>query len=56
LLAIVKKQLNTGVSLYTIPQILSLTLFEKTPIDQLVKNTEVQMDTPENYNQLNLFN
>lgn len=56
LVAIVKKRLNTETSLYTILQILSLTLFEKTPIDQLVKNEEVQMDTPENYNQLNLFN
>jgi hypothetical protein len=56
LVAIVKKRLNTEASLYTILQILSLTLFEKTPIDQLVKNTEVQMDTPESYNQLNLFN
>ena len=56
LVDIVKKQLNTGASLYTILQIFSLTLFEKTPIDQLVKNIEVQMDTPENYNQLNLFN
>ena len=56
LVAIVKKRLNTETSLYTILQIFSLTLFEKTPIDQLVKNTEVQMDTPESYNQLNLFN
>ncbi|MDP2223189.1 MAG: IS4 family transposase, partial [Nitrosomonas sp.] len=56
LVAIVKKRLNTETSLYTILQILSLILFEKTPIDQLVKNIEVQMDTPENYNQLNLFN
>jgi hypothetical protein len=45
LLAIVRKRINTGVSLYTILQILSLTLFEKIPIDQLVKNTEVKMDT-----------
>ncbi|MBK6957296.1 MAG: DUF4372 domain-containing protein [Nitrosomonas sp.] len=56
LVAIVKKRLNTEASLYTILQILSLTLFEKTPIDQLVKNTEVLMDTPESYNKLNLFN
>ena len=56
LVAIVKKRLNTGASLYTILQILSLTLFEKTPIDQLVKNTEIQMITHQNNNQLNLFN
>jgi hypothetical protein len=56
LVAIVKKQLNTEVSLYTILQILSLTLFEKTPLDQLLKNTEMQMITQQNNNQLNLFN
>ena len=56
LVAMVKKRLNTEASLYTIRQILSLTLFEKKPIDQLVKNTEVLMDTPESYNKLNLFN
>ena len=56
LVAIVKKQLNTEVSLYTILQILSLTLFEKTPLDQLLKNTEMQMITQQNNNPLNLFN
>ena len=56
LVAIVKKRLNTEASLYTILQILSLTLFEKTPLDQLLKNMELQMNTPENDNQLNLFN
>ena len=45
LVAIVKKRLNTNDSLYTILQILSLTLFEKTPLDQLLKNTETQMKT-----------
>ncbi|SDU21299.1 transposase, partial [Nitrosomonas ureae] len=56
LVAIVKKQLNTETSLYTILQILSLTLFEKTNLDQLLKNTEMQMITHHNNNQLNLFN
>ncbi|MDO8893268.1 MAG: IS4 family transposase, partial [Sulfurimicrobium sp.] len=56
LVAIVKKRLNIETSLYTILQILSLTLFEKTPIDQLLKNTEMQMTTRQNNNQLNLFN
>jgi hypothetical protein len=56
LVAIVKKRLNTDASLYTILQILSLTLFEKTPLDQLLKNTEIQMAMPKNNNQLNLFN
>lgn len=56
LVAIVKKRLNTEASLYTILQILSLTLFEKTPLNQLLKNTETQMTTPQDNNQLNLFN
>ncbi|ALQ51572.1 IS4 family transposase [Nitrosomonas ureae] len=56
LVAIVKKRLNTETSLYTILQILSLTLFEKTNLDQLLKNTEMQMITHHNNNQLNLFN
>ncbi len=56
LVAIVKKRLNTEASLYTMLQILSLTLFEKTPLDQLLKNTEKQMQDPKDNNQLNLFN
>ena len=56
LVAIVKKRLNTNASLYTILQILSLTLFEKTPLDQLLKNTETQMKNYQDSNQLNLFN
>jgi hypothetical protein len=56
LVAIVKKRLNTQASLYTILQILSLTLFEKTPLDQLLKNMEPQMNTQQDNNQMNLFN
>jgi len=55
LVAIVKKNLKTEASLYTILQILSLTLFEKTPIDQLLTNMEMQMTTLQNDNQLNIF-
>ena len=55
LVAIVKKRLNTEASLYTILQILSLTLFEKTPLDQLLTNIEMQTTEPKNDNQLNLF-
>ena len=55
LVAIVKKRLKIEASLYTILQILSLTLFEKTPLDQLLKNMELQMNSTENDNQLNLF-
>jgi len=35
---------------------LSLTLFEKTPLDQLVKNSETPVDMQDNDNQMNLFN
>lgn len=56
LVAIVKKRLKIEASLYTILQILSLTLFEKTPLDQLLGNSELLMSPPENDNQLNLFN
>jgi hypothetical protein len=55
LVAIVKKRLNTEASLYKILQILSLALFEKTPLDQLLKNSETQMATSQDNNQLNLF-
>lgn len=56
LVAIVKKRLKIEASLYTILQILSLALFEKTPLDQLLKNMELQMNSTENDKQLNLFN
>ena len=56
LVAIVKKRLDTEASLYTLLQILSLTLFEKTPLDQLLKNTETQVQEDQFCNQLNLFN
>ncbi len=56
LVAIVKKRLKTKASLYTILQILSLTLFEKIPLDQLLANIEMQTAEPQNDNQLNLFN
>ena len=55
LVAIVKKRLKTEATLYTILQILSLTLFEKTPLDQLLRNFEMQEARAKNDNQLNLF-
>ena len=42
LVAIVKKRLGVAASLYTILQILSLTLFEKTPLDQLLNDIALQ--------------
>lgn len=55
LVAIVKKRLNLDPSLYTILQLLSLTLFEKTALNQLLANIEPETDIMINSNQLNLF-
>lgn len=51
LVAIVRKRLNLDVSLYTLLQIFSLTLFEKMPLQQAFEG-ESECDPP---NQLNLF-
>ncbi len=56
LVAIVKKRLKTEASLYKILQILSLALFEKMPLDQLVKNSDTKVDVCDNDSQMNLFN
>ena len=55
LVAIAKKQLGVEASLYTILQILSLTLFEKIPLDQLLNDTALENFDGENPTQLNLF-
>ena len=56
LVAIVKKRLNLENSLYTILQILSVTLFEKTPILQALSREEDKEQIEESCIQLNLFN
>lgn len=55
LVAIVKKRLNVQSSLHTILQILSLALFEKQPLDQLLTQLTITTETPATANQLNLF-
>lgn len=55
LIAIIKKRLNIETELYTILQILSLTLFEKIPLDQLLMNKGYNAESLERSNQLNLF-
>lgn len=55
LVAIVKKRLSVDRSLYTILQILSVTLFEKTPILQALSETDYTEPNDYNVNQLNLF-
>ena len=56
LVAIVKKRLGVAASLYTILHILSLTLFERTPLDQLLNDAALQNLYPVDLNQLNFFN
>ena len=51
----VAKELGTERSLYEILQILSLTLFEKTPILQALSASYDKLDNTENHNQLSLF-
>ena len=56
LVAIVKKRLNVSASLYEILQILSLTVFEQIPLNQLLSKTAAFSDEPVSKNQLSLFN
>ncbi|MDO9464072.1 MAG: IS4 family transposase, partial [bacterium] len=53
--AIIKKRLNLNLSLYTILQILSITLFEKVPVLQLLTNDNDETQNGESPNQLLLF-
>ena len=55
LVAIVRKRLELDASLYQILQVLSLTLFEKTPILQALQASNSQEETPDPGNQLILF-
>ena len=55
LVAILKKRLQLEVSLYTILQILSVTIFEKMPISQVFSSNEYKTKESMFYNQLNLF-
>ena len=55
LVAIVRKRLELKASLYQILQVLSLTLFEKTPILQALQQIDSQLELTCSGNQLNLF-
>jgi len=55
LVAIIKKRLNLSTDLYTILQILSLTLFEKDPLEQMLANCDYKSEEYDMDNQLNLF-
>ncbi len=55
LVAIVRKKLNIDASLYTLLQVLSLTLFEKMPLQQAFPGDDYTSDNGSISNQLNLF-
>ncbi len=55
LVAIIKKRLDLQPDLYTILQVLSLTLFEKTPLEQILIGCDSIMEDYAGTSQLNLF-
>jgi Domain of unknown function (DUF4372)/Transposase DDE domain len=55
LIAIVKKRLKLRASLYELLQILSLTMFERTPLEQLLTLSVAQESPSQSSNQLVLF-
>jgi IS4 transposase len=55
LVAYAKKQLKSDLSLYEITQILSVSVFDKTSINELLTNFSKNDEIKDIYNQLNLF-
>ena len=55
LVAIAKKKFMLQQSLYEILQVLSISIFEKTPINQLFQQTQLQYFKEQDYNQLKMF-
>jgi hypothetical protein len=55
LIAIIKKRLGIKENLYTILQVLSITIFEKTPLFQAITGSEYKCDKSTNAIQLKLF-
>jgi hypothetical protein len=55
LIAIIKKELHIEASLYTLLQILSVSVFEKTQISSAFQRVVFQKNEPDFSNQLNLF-
>ena len=55
LVAILKKRLKIEASLYTILQVLSVSVFERITINQLFPNAEYRSETTETDNKLFLF-
>jgi len=55
IIAMIKKQIKSDLSLYEISQILGVSVFDKTPLNKLLTNFSKNKKTKELYNQLNLF-
>lgn len=55
LMAIIRKRLNISTPLYTMLQILSVTVFEKLPLEEALTCTELLQEPLVDPNQLNLF-
>ena len=55
LVAIAKKKFMLQQSLYEILQVLSISIFEKTPINQLFQQTQLQYFKEQKHNQLKMF-
>lgn len=55
IIAIMKKRLKIELELYTILQILSISLFEKVTVNQLLNNKEYRNNINDDYNQLEMF-
>lgn len=56
LMAIVRKRLKLDVSLYTLMQVFSVTVFEKVSIESVISQTAYSSEPATDDNQLNLFN
>jgi hypothetical protein len=55
LVAIIKKELKLNASLHTLLQILSVTLFEKVSLQQVLTEIDMPQNASDSANQLNLF-
>ena len=55
LVAIIKRCLNSPLSLYTILQLLSITMFEKIPLDHILTKSDYNLNQTSDPNQLILF-
>ena len=55
LVAFAKKKLKSDLSLYKITQILGVSVFDKTPLNELLTNFSKNDEIKEKYNQLKLF-